>query len=177
MRIIAGAIKGRRLQAPEDLAVRPTADRAREALFSILQRWPQGSFLDLFAGTGAVALEAWSRGYAPVTCVERAPAALACIKANARGTSLQVLAKDVQRLSRDAFPPQSLIFADPPYEASAALWAATAPRIQDWLAPGGLLVWESGHPCSLPPPPGLELLEQRRYGAALFHLFQPVPRT
>ena len=121
LRIIAGTLKGRRLQAPRgDLAVRPTADRAREALFSILQRWPQGPFLDLFAGTGAVALEAWSRGYGPVACVERDPAALACLKANARGTGLRVLARDAQRLPADAFPPQAVVFADPPYEAGAA---------------------------------------------------------
>jgi len=174
MRVIAGSLKGRRLQAPEGQAVRPTADRAREALFSILQRWPQGPFLDLFAGTGAVALEAWSRGYAPVACVERAAEALACLRANARGAELQVLAKDVLRLSRDAFPPQAVVFADPPYEASAELWPALAPRIRDWLAPDGLLVWETGHPAELAPQAGLELLEQRRYGAAVFHLFRPL---
>jgi 16S rRNA (guanine966-N2)-methyltransferase len=172
VRIIAGAIKGRHLQAPEDQSVRPTADRAREALFSILQRWPQGSFLDLFAGTGAVGLEAWSRGCAPVTCVERAPAALACLKANVRGTQVQILAKDVLRLGRDAFAGVDLVFADPPYEATAELWPALAPRILDWMAPQGLLVWEAGHLTVLAPVPGLELLESRRYGAAVFHLFR-----
>ena len=170
--MIAGSLKGRRLQAPEDLAVRPTADRAREALFSILQRWPRGPFLDLFAGTGAVALEAWSRGYGPVAGVERDPKALACLKPNARGTDLLVLAKDVQRLPKDAFPPQAVVFADPPYEASAELWRAMAPRIKDWLLPDGVLVWEAGHPTELPAMAGLELVESRRYGAAVFHLFR-----
>ena len=172
MRVIAGSLKGRRLLAPEDLRVRPTADRAREALFSILQRWPQGPFLDLFAGTGAVALEAWSRGYAPVACVERDPKALACIRPNARDTGLEVLAKDVQRLPRDAFQPQAVIFADPPYETSARLWQEMAPRIRDWLAPGGVLVWEAGHPTELAAVAGLEPVESRRYGAAVFHLFR-----
>ncbi len=172
MRIIAGCIKGRSLQAPADLRVRPTADRAREALFSILQRWPQGPFLDLFAGTGAVALEAWSRGYGPVACVEREPAALACVKVNARGTGLRVLAKDVLRLPRDAFPPQAVVFADPPYEAGAQLWQTLAPRIRDWLDADGVLVWETGHPTELPAAEGLELVESRRYGAAVFHLFR-----
>jgi 16S rRNA (guanine966-N2)-methyltransferase len=169
--VIAGSLKGRSLQAPDGLQVRPTADRAREALFSILQRWPQGPFLDLFAGTGAVALEAFSRGYAPVACVEREPAALDCIKRNARGAGLQVLAKDVLRLAADAFPPQAVIFADPPYEASARLWPALAPRISGWLDPGGVLVWETGHPMVLPAAEGFGLVESRRYGAALFHLF------
>jgi 16S rRNA (guanine966-N2)-methyltransferase len=172
MRVIAGSLKGRSLQAPPDLLVRPTADRAREALFSILQRWPQGPFLDLFAGSGAVALEAWSRGYGPVACVEREPAALDCIKRNARGASLQVLAKDVLRLAADAFPPQAVIFADPPYEASAQLWPALAARLATWLRPDGVLVWEAGHPGALPAAGGFELVESRRYGAAVFHLYR-----
>jgi 16S rRNA (guanine966-N2)-methyltransferase len=172
MRIIAGSLKGRRLQAPGDLSVRPTADRAREALFSILQRWPQGPFLDLFGGTGAVALEALSRGYGPVTCVERDPGALACIRANARDTGLAVLARDVARLGADSFKDQAVVFADPPYEAGAGLWPLLAPRIAGWLAPGGVLVWEAGHPSQPPAAPGLELLEARRYGAAVFHIFR-----
>ena len=174
MRIIAGSLKGRRLQAPEDGSkVRPTADRARAALFSILQRWPQGPFLDLFAGTGAVALEAWSRGYGPVACVEREPVALDCIQRNARGTDLKVLARDVLRLAGDAFAPQAVLFADPPYEASAQLWQALAPRLGAWLRPDGLLVWEAAHPTLLADAAGLELLESRRYGAAVFHLYRP----
>jgi 16S rRNA (guanine966-N2)-methyltransferase len=174
VRIIAGSLKGRRLQAPPDgEKVRPTADRAREALFSILQRWPQGPFLDLFAGTGAVALEAWSRGYGPVACVEREPLALGCVQLNARGTDLQVLAKDVLSLAVSAFPPQAVVFADPPYADSARLWAELAPRIQGWLRPDGILVWETGHPADLPAVAGLELVAARRYGAAVFHLYRP----
>jgi 16S rRNA (guanine966-N2)-methyltransferase len=172
VRIIAGSLKGRRLLAPAQ-GVRPTADRAREALFSILQRWPPGPFLDLFAGTGAVALEAWSRGYGPVACVELDPAALACVRQNARGAGLQVLAGDVQRLPEHAFPPQAVVFADPPYEASARLWLAMAPRVRGWLRPDGVLVWETGHPAELPDQPGLERIESRHYGAAVFHLYQP----
>jgi 16S rRNA (guanine966-N2)-methyltransferase len=176
LRVIAGRIKGRRLQAPGpgDLSVRPTADRAREALFSILQRWPVGPFLDLCAGTGAVALEAWSRGYAPVACVERDPRALACIKVNANGADLRILAKDASKLPGDAFANQAVVFADPPYESSLALWQSLAPRIGPWLAPEGVLVWEAGHGTELPAVAGLEEVEARRYGAAVFHIFRPV---
>ena len=176
MRIIAGSIKGRRLEAPGvgDLSVRPTADRAREALFSILQRWPAGPFLDLCSGTGAVALEAWSRGYAPVTCVEREARALACIKANAKGADLRVLAKDAAKLPADAFAAQAVVFADPPYESSLALWQSLAPRIRQWLDPQGILVWEAAHGTELPAVAGLEELEARRYGAAVFHIIRPV---
>ena len=172
MRVIAGSLKGRRLQAPADLTVRPTADRAREALFSILQRWPPGPFLDLFAGSGAVALEALSRGYGPVACVERDPRALACIRANARDAGLRILARDATRLAADSFGPQAVVFADPPYEASAELLAILGPRLKDWLAADGVLVWEAGHPSLLAAPPGLDRLEARRYGAAVFHIFR-----
>ena len=170
MRIIAGTLKGRRLQAPET-AVRPTADRAREALFSILQRWEKGPFLDLFAGTGAVALEALSRGYGPVACVERDPGALGCIRANARGTDLAIVAKDARRLPDDSFANQAVVFADPPYGATLEAWQALAPRLRRWLAPDGVLVWEAGHPTVPPPAEGLELVESRRYGQAVFHIF------
>ncbi|HLO68593.1 MAG TPA: RsmD family RNA methyltransferase [Holophaga sp.] len=173
MRIIAGALKGRRLQAPPgtDL-VRPTSDRAREALFSILQKWPQGPFLDLYAGTGAVGLEAFSRGYGPVTCVERDPAALACLRRNAQGTALAVLAQDAARLRPASFGGLAVVFADPPYRDAPSAWAALAPLAKAWLAPGGILVFEAPAGVALAPAEGLEALGERRYGAASFHLFQ-----
>lgn len=173
MRIIAGALKGRRLQAPEATAVRPTADRAREALFSILLRWPQGPFLDLYAGTGAVALEALSRGYGPVTCVERDPLALACLRANARGADLKVLAQDVRRLGEGSFRGLAVLFADPPYEGAAEAWAALAPRFAAWTAEDGVVVLEARAGTPLAAMPSLEPFEVRRYGAAEFHLFRP----
>ena len=172
MRIIAGTLKGRRLRAPDGLSVRPTADRAREALFSVLQKWPRGAFLDLFGGTGAVALEAFSRGYAPVACVEKDPQALACLKANLRGAELAILAQDVMRLGADAFRDQAVIFLDPPYAAWTETWAALAPRLGTWLAPTGVLVFETAAGTAFPPCPDLEPLEVRRYGAAEFHLFR-----
>lgn len=174
MRIIAGSIKGRRLQAPPegDARIRPTSDRAREALFSILQAWPQGSFLDLFAGTGAVGLEAWSRGYSPVTCVEKDGAACGLALANARGTGLRVLRQDVLRLGADAFRDLNLVFADPPYGDSGELFQRLAPRIRGWMTPGGILVWEAEQREELPPAAGWNEFDARRYGAARFHFLQ-----
>ncbi|BDU72564.1 RsmD family RNA methyltransferase [Mesoterricola silvestris] len=173
MRIIAGTLKGRRLAAPEgSLAVRPTADRAREALFSILQKWPMGPFLDLYAGTGAVGLEALSRGFAPVTLVEKAPEALKCLSANARGADARVLAQDVRRLGPEAFSGLAVAFADPPYEAALEAWGLLGSRIAGWLAPDGILVFEAGAGTALPAAPGLEEVETRRYGAAEFHIFR-----
>ena len=170
MRIIAGALKGRRLLAPDGAEVRPTADRAREALFSILQKYPLGPFLDLFAGSGAVGLEAHSRGYGPVTCVERDARALACLRANVRDAPVRILARDVLRLGPAEFPEQAVVFADPPYEAAASVWAALAPVRAGWLRPGGILVFEARAGTALGAHPGLEAVEVRRYGAAEFHL-------
>lgn len=177
MRVIAGSLKGRRLAAlPEgDTAIRPTGDRAREALFSILEPRPRGPFLDLFAGTGAVALEAHSRGHAPVCCVEQDPRALALLRRNARGTGVEIRAEDARRLPADAFRGLALVFGDPPYACSGAMLAALAPRIRAWLGPGGLLVWESGSREELPPPPGFEAVDRRRYGAAAFDFLRPLP--
>ena len=169
MRIIAGSLKGRRLEGPLKgvLEVRPTSDRAREALFSILLRWPMGTFVDLFAGTGAVALEAHSRGYAPVVCVEAKPQPFLHRNLELGGVSL--IPKDAARLRGDAFRDVSVIFADPPYERSAEVWAKLAPLINPWLAEGGVLVWETDARTDLPPQTDWRLVEVREYGTARFH--------
>jgi 16S rRNA (guanine966-N2)-methyltransferase len=174
MRIIAGLIRGRRLHSlPEgENAIRPTSDRAREALFSILQAWPQGAFLDLFAGTGAVGLEAWSRGFSPVTCVEQNAAACTMAQANARGTDVRVLRQDALRLGAEAFHDLTVVFGDPPYTSSEELFQRMAPRIRAWMAPGGLLVWETEQREELPVLEGWSPVDSRRYGAARFHFFQ-----
>jgi 16S rRNA (guanine966-N2)-methyltransferase len=175
MRIIAGRLKGRRLAAPEagDQRVRPTSDRAREALFSILQRWPQGAFLDLFAGTGAVGIEAWSRGYGPVTCVETGEPGWSCLRENARGSDVALLRKDARKLGAEAFRDQAVVFADPPYGQSAALWASLAPALRAWIAPDGVLVWEGASGEDLELQPGWAVAETREYGAARFTFWQP----
>jgi 16S rRNA (guanine966-N2)-methyltransferase len=175
MRIIAGSLKGKRLQGPPpgELAVRPTSDRAREALFSILEPLPRGAFLDLFAGTGAVGLEAWSRGHAPVTCVEAAPAALRLLRANAAGTSLAIVPVDAMQLKTGAFHDQALVFADPPYADSARILARMAPLIRGWLSASGRLVWECPASAKITLPEGFRLLDRRSYGSAAFHFLAP----
>lgn len=175
MRVIAGTLRGRRLVAPPpgDLRVRPTSDRAREALFSILQRWPPGPFLDLCAGTGAVGLEAHSRGYAPVTCVEAFEPGWSCLRRNARGTDLQLVRADLRSLGVRAFSGQAVIFLDPPYDQAAETWSRLAPLLRSWLANGGVLVFETGRETTLELQPGWELAETREYGSARFHLWSP----
>jgi 16S rRNA (guanine966-N2)-methyltransferase len=175
MRVIAGTLKGRRLLAPPmgDLRVRPTADRAREALFSILQRWASGPFLDLCAGTGAVAIEAHSRGYAPVTCVESGEPGWSCLERNLVGLPIQALRKDMRRLPADAFRKQAVIFLDPPYELATALWVGHSARLRPWLSPTGVLVFETDRNTTLELQPGWNLAEMREYGAARFHFWIP----
>lgn len=175
MRVIAGSLKGRRVDAPAegDLRVRPTSDRAKEALFSILQRWPQGAFLDLFSGTGAVALEAFSRGYSPVTAVEQGEPGWSCIQRNLRGTAVRALRSDALALGVEAFREQAVIFADPPYADATRAWEALAGRARGWLEPGGVLVWETESDLVLPPAPGWRLESVRDYGRVRFHMLVP----
>jgi len=145
----------------------------REALFSILQRWPDGAFLDLFAGTGAVGLEAWSRGYAPVTAVERPGRGLDILKANARGTDLSWVAKDVTRLKAEAFRGLAVVFADPPYPQAVELWLRMAPVIHTWMDAQGVVVWETERRTPPPDVEGFERVDSRTYGRALLSFFEP----
>lgn len=157
----------------EDSRVRPTSDRAREALFSILQKWGQGPFLDLYAGTGAVGLEAWSRGYQPVTCVERGEPGWACLVSNAKGTAITTLRKDARSLPASAFSGQAVIFLDPPYAEAAMAWNDLSERLRGWVAPDGVVVVETDAKTSLELQTGWKLAETRQYGAPRFHFWIP----
>ncbi len=173
MRIIAGSLKGRRLAAPPEgaTAIRPTADRAREALFSILEARAKGPFLDLYGGTGAVALEALSRGWSPVVCVERQPAP--CLLKNLAGTGIQLLRRPAERLAKEAFRDLAVVFADPPYDLAAQAWDSLAALARGWVGPEGILVFETSSRTRLPERPGWRLEAARDYGEARFHFFAP----
>ena len=177
VRIIGGKHRGRRLAAPEGLSVRPTSDRAREALFDILAHgrfgerpvYEEARVLDAFAGTGAFGLEALSRGAAQASFIEKDRAALAALGANIAALGEQknaaVLAGDALRPPR-AGAPASLAFLDPPYGEDAAAPALVALAAAGWLAPEALAVVEMAARQTLTPPEGFTLLEERRYGAA-----------
>jgi 16S rRNA (guanine(966)-N(2))-methyltransferase RsmD len=156
MRIIGGTLRSRRLEAPAGLSTRPTSDRLRETLFNVLAPRIDGArFLDLFAGSGAVGLEAHSRGAARVDFVERSPAALAVLRKNlaslgfgygiSSGVSVHAGSVEpvLRRFRTDA--PFDLVFLDPPYDAADA-YAATlgllGGGIARLLAPGALVVAE-----------------------------------
>src|SRR5947208_7837179 len=147
MRIIAGKWRGRILEAPPGMGTRPTADRVREALFSMLAS-RLGSFeelrvADLFAGSGALGLEALSRGAASATFVEQDPKAAAVIRRNAEklGAAVQVLGGSALALPRAE--PFDLVLADPPYSAGSGTAAVEAVAMAGWLAPGGWMSVES----------------------------------
>jgi 16S rRNA (guanine966-N2)-methyltransferase len=151
MRVIAGTLGGRRLVAPAGEATRPTTDRVREALFSILNG--RGAIegarvLDLYAGTGALGIEALSRGAVHATFVESARPALTALRQNlaalALGDRSEVVAGRVERLVRAAgAPPYDLVLADPPWaDVSSAREAIAALVAKGHLAPGALVVLE-----------------------------------
>lgn len=174
-RIVAGAAGGRRLQVPAGCRTRPTAGRTREALFSSLGELAGARVLDLYAGTGAVGLEALSRGAHSAVLVERDPRVLETLRANVRAVGLpgaHLLAGPVHRVLRAPVPASlgphgaDLVFLDPPYAqpVDADLAALAAPG---WLAAAAVVVVErSAH--SPPPcwPPGLRPDRERRYGEA-----------
>jgi 16S rRNA (guanine966-N2)-methyltransferase len=147
MRIIAGKWRGRPLEAPPGHATRPTADRVRETLFSMLTS-RLGSFedlrvADLFAGSGALGLEALSRGAGSATFVETDPAAASIIRRNAErlGAAVQLLGGSALALPRA--DPFDLVLADPPYAPGSGSAALGAVLDAGWLAPGGWLSIET----------------------------------
>jgi 16S rRNA (guanine(966)-N(2))-methyltransferase RsmD len=175
MRVVGGTLGGRRLIAPRGQATRPTSDRVREALFSILGDRVQGArVLDLFAGSGALGIEALSRGAAEATFVDSAAPAIAALRANleALGLTAEVLRRDaLVFLKATARTPRQydLVFLDPPYADAERLGARLGDTLPVLLAPGGCVVSESDRraPLNLPP---LEAHDERRYGDTLIRL-------
>ncbi len=176
MRIVGGSLRGRRLAAPPGQAIRPTADRAREALFNILQHslllsapLAGAAVLDVFAGTGAVACEALSRGSAHAHLIDSDAAALDCARRNLAALGLveraTVLQADATRL-RAASAAAHFAYLDPPYRSDLAAAALASLGAGGWLAPDALAAVELAAREDLIPPVGFTLRDERRYGAA-----------
>jgi 16S rRNA (guanine966-N2)-methyltransferase len=174
MRIVGGRFRGRTLLAPKSQAIRPTADRLRESLFNILAHGygdplEGARVLDLFAGTGALGLEALSRGAGFVLFVDDGAEARALLRGNvdalgAGGTS-KVYRRDATRLG-PAHPmePFSLAFLDPPYGKGLAAPALASARDGGWLTPDALIVVEEAADIAFTAPDGFEEIERRDYG-------------
>ena len=173
MRIIAGRYKGRRLMAPPGADTRPTSDRVRQALFDMLMHAPWAedaiagvAVLDVFAGTGALGLEALSRGAASAVFIESGRPALAALRVNIAACGSADLCRVVTNDAR--MPPRGtacgLVFLDPPYGQGLVPVAIEALAKAGWFAPGALMVAEIG--AGEPPPTETTLLADRRFGAA-----------
>lgn len=176
MRIVGGRLRGLRLapvgEGDEAARLRPTSDRVREALFNLLTNSPGGDrvagarALDLFAGTGALGLEALSRGAVHVTFVEDGAVARALIRRNVELARAQGATKlhrrDATRLGENRGAPFALLFLDPPYGRSLGERALLSARGGGWIAPGAVIAWEEAAP--MPAPEGFRPLDARRYG-------------
>jgi 16S rRNA (guanine966-N2)-methyltransferase len=173
MRIVGGRLRGRALAAPKSQAIRPTADRLREALFNILTHGygdpiSDARVLDLFAGTGALGLEAASRGAAFVLFVDDGAEARALIRQSVEALGLaattRIFRRDVTRLgAAHPLEPFSLAFADPPYGKGLAEKALLSARAGGWLTPDALVVVEEAVAAGFKAPDGFQELERRAY--------------
>jgi len=174
VRVVAGRHGGRRLVAPAGDATRPTSDRVREALFSVLGASVQGArVLDLYAGSGALGIEALSRGAASAVFVDRAQPAIAAIRANLQALGIEA---DVRRMqARTALRTASaraeaydLVFLDPPYRRTADLGRELSEALPAVLAPGARVVGESDRRELLALE--LPLTDERRYGDTVIRI-------
>lgn len=183
MRIIAGEHRGRRLasvgKGDRGAHLRPTADRVRESLFSALVSGYDDPIsgaivLDIFAGTGALGLEALSRGAAHVTFVENGRTGQGLISENIAllraETVTRLVRRDARRLGRCEGKPADLVFLDPPYGKSLGEEALAAALAGGWVAQGALLVWEDN--AEITPPSGTDVLDKRRYGETVITLLR-----
>ena len=173
MRVIAGSHRGRALVAPRGSATRPTGDRVREAVFSILGDLDGLAVLDLFAGSGALAIEALSRGAAAATLVDSAPTAITAIRHNLDTLGMRA---EVRRATATKFlgtarahgRQYDLVFLDPPYSRASSLGRELSTALAPVLAPGARVVTESDRrdPLEL----DLPLTDERRYGDTLIRI-------
>lgn len=180
MRVIAGTHRGRRLQGPQGAALRPTSDRVREALFSILgNRIPESRVLDLYAGTGAIGIEALSRGAAQVTFVESRAESLTLLRQNVStcqlGSHVVIQARTVQQfLSRQELwtGPYDIIFADPPYDATYELEGIFSKISTTLTTPDAWLIVEHASKMVLPQQFGPSSFTRRyAYGDTALSIF------
>lgn len=191
MRIIGGTHRGTHLAdvGKGDAAahLRPTSDRVREAIFNLLvngkldggpNHLPGARVLDLFAGTGALALEALSRGAAHATLVDDGKAALALIQRNLEITrqTATVLRKNATQLPPNPGAPFDLIFLDPPYGKGMGEAALASAVKGNWVAPGAIVIWEES--AAVTAPAGFTQIDQRKYGDTTITLLRaPNPKA
>jgi len=175
VRIVGGRLRGRTLHAPRGHVTRPTPERVREAVFSILADVEGDRVLDLFAGSGALAIEALSRGAAEATLVDSSPAAIAAIRRNLESLGLAAEVRRQRALgflegARADARQYDLVFLDPPYRHATALERELSTALAPVLAPGARIVAESDRraPLELGLPAARD---ERRYGDTLIRIY------
>lgn len=185
MRVTGGALRGRRIRVPPGAAVRPTSDRVRESLFGRLGDLGGVRVLDVFAGSGALGIEALSRGADAAVFIERSGSVATVLRSNldALGLSTQAhlvrgeAAAGVRRLAQEGARFE-LVLLDPPYQDAAALLRALrALASSGILAPHATVVVEASKHAPPPLVEGLALVDERRYGDTVLHRFEPVERN
>ncbi len=179
MRVISGSARGRKLLSLAGADTRPTTDRVKESMFNLCMPYVRdGKVLDVFAGSGALGIEALSRGAQSCTFVENSPAAAEIVRKNLENTRLSgtlILGDAVSFLERtkEKF---SLIFLDPPYDGGFYKPVLSKIAEKEMLEPGGVLVLEKRADAEMPLPDGLEILKDRKYGKTAILLIVPTKK-
>jgi 16S rRNA (guanine966-N2)-methyltransferase len=178
IRIIGGSLRNSRVEVPEAPGLRPTPDRVRETLFNWLQPVIEGSrCLDLYAGTGALGLEAVSRGAALVTFVERDPKLSAALKANLARLKVQaaVVGDDAARWLKGGGKPFDVVFMDPPFADNLWEGAASALEAHGWLAPSAWIYVEAPKGAHLAVPDAWQVHRSGLAGEVAYTLYRRTP--
>ncbi|KQS77290.1 16S rRNA (guanine(966)-N(2))-methyltransferase RsmD [Rhizobium sp. Leaf384] len=182
MRIVGGAFRGRALASPATAEIRPTSDRTRESLFNILshaypEKLAETRILDLFAGTGAVGLEALSRGCRQALFVENSAEGRGLLRTNIETLGLTGRAKIYRRDATDlgtvgTVEPFQLVFADPPYGKGLGERAMAAAAAGGWILPDALVILEERADVTPMPGPDFEPLDIRQFGDTRMHFYR-----
>lgn len=182
MRVVGGEFRGRPLATPRDQSIRPTTDRAREAVFNVLahrfgEKLERARVLDLFAGTGALGLEALSRGASYAVFIEESAEGRGLIRSNVEAFGLtgrtKIFRRDATKLGEaGTMAPFGLLFADPPYGKGLGELALQSARAGGWLAPGALCVVEESAAAAFQPGAGFSVIDERSYGETVIRFIE-----
>lgn len=182
MRVVGGDLRGRPLATPRDHAIRPTTDRTREAVFNMLahrfaDRLEGARVLDLFAGTGALGVEALSRGASYCVFIEESAEGRGLIRTNVEAFGLtgrtKIFRRDAASLGEaGTMGPFGLVFADPPYGKGLGERALRSARTGGWLAPRALCVVEETAAVAFEPGPGFSVVDERSYGETVIRFIE-----
>ncbi len=186
MRITAGRLKGRPLLAPEGLKVRPTSDKVRQAIFNVLEHRDFGEgfalenarLIDLFAGTGALGIEALSRGAAYAFLIDNAVEGRVALRRNVEAMNLTGMTKiwrrDASDLGRNINEAFDLAFVDPPYRKNLLAPALASLHAGGWLQPHAIVVTEAAEDEDIPSTDHYQILDERRYGETQIGFLRPI---